>query len=360
MSRTISRRDFLKVGGLAAGSLGFTFLSPLQAPDPPEEFQRAQVLKGRVTARQINVYSDPDFTSRRIERIGRDTLISLKEEIVSIRGPKYNPRWYRLEEGYVHSGYIQRLEQVQVNRLVTDLPADGQLGEITVPFVQSYRKLRRGEWQPLYRLYFRAIFRVVSLETAPDGRQWYGLKDDLLNVIYCVPGWSVRLIEAAELSPISPAVPEKNKRIEISLMAQTLTAYEGNQIVLHTSVSTGIPGHLLDSEEELADDRYIDTETPSGQFRIQVKIPSRHMGDGRLTADLFAYELPGVPWVSYFYKTGVAFHGVYWHDNFGRKMSRGCVNLRPDEAKWLYRWCTPASGPQDWNVKGWGTLVQVI
>jgi hypothetical protein len=360
VGKTISRRDFLKLGGLAAGSLGFRFFSPLKAPIPPEEFLLAPSLKGRVTARQINVYSLPDFMSRRIERVARDTLLSLREEIVSIWGPKHNPRWYRLEKGYVHSGYIQRLEQVQVNKPVTNLPEDGQLGEITVPFVQSYRKLRRGEWQPLYRLYYRAVFRVVSLETGPDGRLWYGLKDDLLNVIYCVPGWSVRLIAAEELAPISPDVSEQDKRIEISLLAQTLTAYEGRQVVLHTSVSTGIPGHLLDSEEEQSDDQYIDTETPSGQFRVQVKIPSRHMGDGRLTADLNAYELPGVPWVSYFYKTGVAFHGVYWHDNFGRKMSRGCVNLRPNEAKWLYRWCTPAAGPQDWNVKGWGTLVQVI
>ena len=103
----------------------------------------------------------------------------------------------------------------------------------------------------------------------------------------------------------------------------------------------------------------IDTETPEGLFRIQVKQPSRHMGDGRLTADINAYELPGVPWVSYFFKTGVAFHGTYWHDNFGRKMSHGCVNMRTAEAKWLYRWTMPSAGAKDWNVKGLGTQVLV-
>ena len=41
-----------------------------------------------------------------------------------------------------------------------------------------------------------------------------------------------------------------------------------------------------------------------------------------------AYELPGVPWVSYFTGNGVAFHGTYWHDNFGSPTSHGCLNMR--------------------------------
>jgi lipoprotein-anchoring transpeptidase ErfK/SrfK len=83
------------------------------------------------------------------------------------------------------------------------------------------------------------------------------------------------------------------------------------------------------------------------------------MGNGELTSDPEAYELPGVPWVSYFHKTGVAFHGTYWHDNFGRMMSHGCVNMRPDEAKWLFRWTMPSTGFQDWYRRGLGTLVEI-
>ena len=39
---------------------------------------------------------------------------------------------------------------------------------------------------------------------------------------------------------------------------------------------------------------------------------------------------------------GTAFHGVYWHNNFGVPCSEGCINMRPDEARWLYRWIDPA------------------
>jgi lipoprotein-anchoring transpeptidase ErfK/SrfK len=85
------------------------------------------------------------------------------------------------------------------------------------------------------------------------------------------------------------------------------------------------------------------------------------MGDGRMTSEIDAYELPGVPWVSFFeHMTGVAFHGTYWHDNFGSRMSHGCVNMRVEDAKWLYRWSTPIAEPGDWIRKGYGTRVEVI
>ena len=80
-------------------------------------------------------------------------------------------------------------------------------------------------------------------------------------------------------------------------------------------------------------------------------MPSRHMGDGRITADLEAYELPGVPWVSFFTPTGVAFHGTYWHNDFGRPKSHGCINMRTEEARWLYRWTLPMVAPEEtWRI----------
>ena len=44
-----------------------------------------------------------------------------------------------------------------------------------------------------------------------------------------------------------------------------------------------------------------------------------------------------------------ALHGAYWHNNFGNRMSHGCINLPLDMAHFLYGWaplgtwsgCTP-------------------
>ena len=122
--------------------------------------------------------------------------------------------------------------------------------------------------------------------------------------------------------------------------------------MLRTRISSGIPS----SEPTL---NGIPTTTPSGVFYIEVKTPVRHMGDGNLTSDLEAYELPGVPWVSFFHLTGVAFHGTYWHNDFGRPHSHGCVNMPTEEAKWLYRWTMPVCEPDSLLIRGHGSPVIV-
>jgi hypothetical protein len=83
------------------------------------------------------------------------------------------------------------------------------------------------------------------------------------------------------------------------------------------------------------------------------------MGNGNLFADLDDYELPGVPWTSFFTESGVAFHGTYWHDNFGTPMSRGCINMRIEEAKWLFRWVRPLHKQDLISNSGHGTLVVI-
>jgi lipoprotein-anchoring transpeptidase ErfK/SrfK len=78
------------------------------------------------------------------------------------------------------------------------------------------------------------------------------------------------------------------------------------------------------------------------------------------------YSLPGVPWTSFFVpETGVAFHGTFWHNNFGVQMSHGCVNMRNADAKWLFRWSdpvweVPVEDRSAWDRRGYGTRVTVI
>jgi lipoprotein-anchoring transpeptidase ErfK/SrfK len=344
----ISRRDFLKLSGLGFSSLA---LHPLRTWLPPEE-PVDLVGIGRVTISQIGVFKEPSLESEQVRTRARDELIGLFKEVNSPYGPPLNPRWYRVIGGYAHSAYLQRVETASLNpKPLRNPPKSGQLGEVTVPFTDSSRLTQAG-WIPLYRLYFKSVHWITGIDVGPDGERWYRLSDELLRIDYHVPAAHVRPIQAAELSPISPEVPPEKKRIEVSLADQTLTAYEDDKVVLHTLVSTGLPS--------LGPVSGIPTETPRGRFKVDPKVPSKHMGDGRLTDDIQAYELPGVPWVSFFaHSIGVAFHGTYWHDNFGARMSHGCVNMRPEDAKWLYRWTTPVAKPSDWTRKGAGTRVDV-
>jgi len=106
MPTDLSRRAFLKLSALSFTSLAF---HPLRAILPPED-QEQPVGIGRVTASVIYVYPEPSFKSERLDRRQRDQLISIIEEIHSPHGPQHNPLWYRTVGGFVHSGYLQRVE----------------------------------------------------------------------------------------------------------------------------------------------------------------------------------------------------------------------------------------------------------
>lgn len=113
-----------------------------------------------------------------------------------------------------------------------------------------------------------------------------------------------------------PAGLSGERWIDVNLTTQRLTAYVGQTPVFSTAVSTGIWKY----------------PTVVGTYRIYVKYGSATMSGGS-GADY--YYLPNVPYVMYFFR-GYGLHGTYWHNNFGRPMSHGCVNLSVADAKWLF------------------------
>jgi len=347
-----SRREFLNIWGLSIASI---FINPISLNQDQLEAKRTEIesMTGRITDQFVYVYKQPDFLSDRIRKINRDHVVQFEQLVISPTGPNYNPRWYKLTDGYVHSGYVQRVESARMNQPMKKVREGGQLGEITLPYIRSYRTNNSRNWTPLYRLYFQSVHWITEIQEGPDGEPWYCLTDERLNIKHYVPAYSMRPIPIQELMPISTNIPPDDKWIELTLDDQTLRAYERNEQVLETKVSTGIPGRTPSPNG-------IPTDTPSGHFRITSKMPSRHMGDGELNPDINAYELVGVPWVSYFHFYGIALHGTYWHDNFGRRMSHGCVNMRNEDALWIYRWVRPIIKPWDWRCTGVGTRIRII
>ena len=84
------------------------------------------------------------------------------------------------------------------------------------------------------------------------------------------------------------------------------------------------------------------------------------MAAGDITAS--GFDLPGVPWVLYITKSGISFHGTYWHNDFGRPKSHGCINMTNADAKWLFDWATPTIEGYGWHTtdrKDPGTLVVI-
>jgi lipoprotein-anchoring transpeptidase ErfK/SrfK len=337
-----SRRDFIK--RMMTFPAGLALIPFQQWADRMGEENLV-----RVTTGEVNIYKSPDRKSEVVMRRRRDDLLNAYYEVEGESGR--NSRWYRLWGGFAHSGYLQPVKVGHFPAL-TSIPETGVLVEVSVPFTQTFRLSRRGNWEVNYRLYYGSVHWVIAVEEGPDGRIWYRVRDSHERIYYALAE-HMRPIPDDELSPITPDIPRKEKLIEISISEQLLTAYENGAVVLKTLISSGVR-QIAPLEPD-----QIPSDTPFGHHHITVKTPSRHMGERDLSADPGSGALPGVPWVCFIHVTGVALHGTYWHDNFGVRMSSGCINMRNEHAKWIYRWVQPFIEPHERQVSDWGTRVFV-
>jgi len=343
MRDTFSRREFLKLAGLVA----FTGLS---ATRMPLGYRKQPNRVGRVAYDSVSIFDTPLISGA--VTLGykfRDELLDIEYSLTPFQGPAYNPLWYRIAEGYVHSGLIQPVS-TQYNAVVKNIPETGKLFRVTVPFTRPHTHTSVDDWRPesRYLLYYHSNHWVTDVVPGPNGKEWYQITESWEGVQYYAEASHLQAIADEEFTPISEEVSASQKRIEISLRGQSLTAFEGNKIMLRAPISSGIQNTGIGE---------LPTETPQGTFNIFSKLPTKYMGDNRLTDTLGDRFLPGVPWTMFFAEGGYAIHGAYWHNNFGAPMSRGCVNMRPDIAQWLYRWTTPLAGSSDWEITGRGTKV---
>ena len=301
-------------------------------------------LQGRVIDRILWSHDEPDRRSKRKKLYWHDLVLRITNTTISADESAYNRVWYEVEEdGYVYSGGIQPVRTVL--NAAQHISLKGALGEISVPFTDAHQEADPNS-ELIYRLYYETVHWVTASAVRADGSIWYALLDDKFDQQYFVPAEHVRLLLEDELAPLSTHIPDDEKRIEVRLDDQLVLAYERERLVFATRTSTG--GRLRSGTYT----------TPTGDYITYHKRPTRHMAAGDIASS--GFDLPGVPWVIYIKENGISFHGTYWHNDYGRPRSHGCINLTPQAAKWLYRWTMPVVPMDKTLVYGFvGTRVDI-
>lgn len=329
LSRLISRRNVLKMAGASAAALavlphthqthlfanGLEFnLDKTPVPgEPPTPL-------GRVADWQVQIRTEPKKGAELVRNAKRDELLFLEEQVEGEAVMAHNKIWYKLEDGFVYSSFVQPVLQ-QLNTPEPEKAGESFWGEVTMPFADA-RVSPDVNARRSARLYYTSVYRVTEAQQGSDGAWWYRLTDGVVfnpNGPF-IPATHLRRFDPSELTPIHPEV--ENKRIEVDVTKQMLTAYEGDTPVMTSRTATG----------------YGSFQTPKGTFKIiRKRVSSRMIGGSGSDA----YDLPGVPFPSYFTVSAVAFHGAYWHNDFGRRRSHGCVNTPAEVARWIWRWTMP-------------------
>ena len=177
-------------------------------------------------------------------------------------------------------------------------------------------------------------------------KPWYKIEDEMdSHYIYYVPASHLRHVSRLRVSPHFPRCARRPETYwGFDCPTKLWPAYESNEIVMGNN-------HFPPAYRAKSIPGLISTDTPKGWwFPYLLKNAFQNIwGNGIFIAEkndskwfcLFTItKFPVCPW-DYFLWTlhwcGLSM-GTYWHTNFGTPMSHGCVNMRTDEAKWIFRW----------------------
>jgi hypothetical protein len=336
-SPKLSRRDFLKFSSLSVA--GFTL------PNFSHLRQLASTQQGRVIENKVQVFDIPSYSGQKVKFYWKDNVLPIASVTASSNKDAYNRIWYQIGDGYVYSGEIQPVRTI-LNPPASSIPLQGCLAEVTVPFTDAH--WGPGKEKPFaYRYYYGSTHWVAGLVADESNSFWYHILDDKWKFNFYVPAQHLRLIPAEQLTLLSPEVPPSARRLEVRLKDQVLVAFEYEKPIFMARIASG------------ASFRDGNFKTPTGQYLTFHKRPSRHMAAGDLASN--GYDLPGVPWVTYFTESGIAFHGCYWHNDYGLPRSHGCINLTPQAAYWVYRWTVPTVPADEQRIyETHGTQVDVV
>lgn len=332
----LSRREFLKLSALGASSLAFKSVS---GRTKLEDFPNAEKL-GRVCYGRWDLKAQPDYDAPAVGQVFDDQIVVWLREVVGRWPFRNNQKWIETPDGYLWGAYIQPVHNL-LNEPLLDVPqttiGPGLWVEVTVPYVDvsmvnppprhPYFRDRYEKQLPL-RFYYSQILWVDQIRTTQDGRIEYRVNEKYGNRgdIYWADARAFRPLSPDEISPINPDVEDKRIVVDISRSRQILSCFEGNSEVYYCRVSSG----------------QTDGATPLGTFSIWRKLVSIHMEGGTAVA---GWDVGGVGWTNLFTSNGVAIHSTYWHNNFGEPESNGCVNVAPQDAKWIFRWTNPGVLP---------------
>jgi hypothetical protein len=354
---TLSRRSILKLGAVGAVSALIPSRAAFAASVTRGQSQKDDIELaagyGLSLASGTLVRAEPDLKAKKIRALKRDevvTLLSLTPQETK-SGSDYNKIWYEVEGGYVHSANFLPVPYTSGHTILQDPGEYGFWAEMSVPYFDVRTGPSMSAGRSKYRYYGGTVYKikdVVKATDVPDASKllfgaidewWYQIEDEQFPARYFVPAAYMRVVIEDELMPISPDVAPEDKNIVVDLAQQRIFAYEKGKEVFAARCATG---------KNFAAGNF---QTPKGDWFVYRKTPSQHMWGGAVGNE-GSFDLPGIPWVSYFVTTGVAFHGTYWHNDFGRPRSHGCVNLLSEHAKWVFQWTMPYA---DVNPKNWYT-----
>ncbi len=314
---------------------GFTFsAAPLAYSRPDPSLTYVDVRYGQVNKPDAPVYASLEDAMSGVKkdaprRIDSPFSYVSYYEDVQVGGR----RFYEIEQGawmtandVIRLGSVPLFQGITLNR-TPDRPFGWVLSYLSQGPVETKRTpgIQNQDYTG-HTLDNHEIVTVYATEVV-NGEEWYMVAPD---------EWLHQNVVARVVPNTTPPQGVTGDRwIEINLYDQTMSVYDGRQLVFATLIASGLEPFW----------------TRPGLFQIFEKLNTTPMR-GSFEADHSdAYYLEDVPWTMYF-DMARALHGAYWRANLGFPQSHGCVNLSVGDAHWLFDWANTGDWVYVWDPSG--------
>ncbi|HSM24572.1 MAG TPA: L,D-transpeptidase [Anaerolineaceae bacterium] len=296
---------------------------------------------GRVCVGMVNIRAKPSATAESVGVLYEDAVVVwLREVIGEIPGGVMNARWVETPDGFIYSPSLQPVKIVE-NSLVSEIPqtniGNGFWAEVTIPYIDLIQANppARSPWlkEAIYpRLYYSQIIWIDDMKVGNDGENYYRVNERYgYGDIFWANAKAFRPLTDDDVAPINPEIENKKIYIDVTPTRQYLTCLEDDREVFYCKISSGAKwnrdGQIVES-----------WGTPPGVHRTWRKQISTHMTGGTTGG---GWDIPGVGWTILFSGDGVAIHSTFWHNDYGTPRSHGCVNVKPEDSQWIFRWSYP-------------------
>lgn len=134
-----------------------------------------------------------------------------------------------------------------------------------------------------------------------------------------IPGQ--KKIASISKTPLVVGPLDTEKAIHVNISEQRLYAFEHGRLANTFLISSGTYKY----------------PTPIVESKVLAKIPIMDYRWSYGPNHPENYNLPNVRWNLRFWPH-YYLHSAYWHNNFGNRMSHGCVNISISNAEWLFNW----------------------
>jgi hypothetical protein len=236
-----------------------------------------------------------------------------------------NQAWYQINpDEYVKAEHLRRVTATQFAGVHVTRQPEHSFGWVIrkTPVVSS-----PGQSATDSTVYLPRYTLVTIYETYYGGEWgWHRIGED---------EW-IQLYDVGKVDPMSRPnkIPAGDRWVAVDLFEQTFAAYnENDQMVYATLIASGLPADGW--------------RTPAGLFHIKSARITGKMAGGGMNDYYYLEDVRA----TMFFTESYAFHAAYWHDDFGRFKSHGCVNMTPIDANWMFMWATPTITSVEERVK---------